>query len=185
MEPNPMQAHYEAVLGDLRDRKDREIQDATSKITQKYESLIAAVQAAAGGETLNISVADASTVSESVSVSPTMRITTGEFHGMSYTSAARAILERSPNKAPLTTQEILAYIQKSGRKVEGKNPAGTIYSSLKRGPDFELVAKNTWGLAAWYNIKRKSKQEKASSEPQQDEPELVPLDQSEVELQEA
>jgi DNA-directed RNA polymerase delta subunit len=112
---------------------------------------------------------------------------TGEFHGMSYTSAARSILERSPNKAPLTTQEILGYILKSGRKVEGKNPAGTIYSSLKRGPDFELVAKNTWGLAAWYNVKRKPKPDK-SGEVQESEPPIfsdkdTPI-ASEMELQE-
>jgi len=34
--------------------------------------------------------------------------------------------------------------------LEAANPAGNIYSSLKRNPDFELVAPNTWGLAEWY-----------------------------------
>jgi hypothetical protein len=173
MEPNAIQASYEAVLNDLQTRKEREILEVTAKIAQKFDALIAAVQAAATGEVapLELSVGSTVSVSENLSmaVNAPVRITTGEFHGMSYTSAARSILERT-NKTALTTQQILKYIQQSGRKVEGKNPAGTIYSSLKRGPDFELVAKNTWGLAAWYGIKRKAKPDKGPNEAQESEP---------------
>jgi DNA-directed RNA polymerase delta subunit len=73
----------------------------------------------------------------------------GEFHGLSYPAAARKILAKT-DKHPLTTPQLMQIIEKSGRKVEGKNPLGTIYSSLSRNSDFQKVAENTWGLSEWY-----------------------------------
>lgn len=178
METDGIQAHYEAVLNDLQAKKERETQEAIQKVNQKYAFLIASIQAAIDGLDLPSDATQQAMTSPPI-LNGEVRITTGEFHGMSYRSASRSILERT-NKTPLTTQQILAYIEKSGRKVEGKNANGTIYSSLKRSPDFELVTKNTWGLAVWYNIKRKTKPEKntenaplGESEPMTEEAEAV------------
>jgi hypothetical protein len=178
METDGIQAHYEAVLSDLQTKKERETQEAIQRVSQKYAFLIASIQAAIDGSLDLPNDATQQAMSSTPIPNGEVRVTTGEFHGMSYPSAARSILERT-NKTPLTTQQILAYIEKSGRKVEGKNPNGTVYSSLKRSPDFELVTKNTWGLAVWYNIKRKTKAERNSENtlPNDTEPVIEDADQ--------
>lgn len=183
MESDGIQAHYEAVLNDLQAKKERETQEAIQRVSQKYAFLIASIQAAIDGSLDLPSDAPQQAINPMPIPNGEVRITTGEFHGMSYPSAARSILERT-NKTPLTTQQILAYIEKSGRKVEGKNPNGTVYSSLKRSPDFELVTKNTWGLAVWYNIKRKVKSERSTENAPADESEPV-TEETQSALQEA
>ncbi|MGI8961992.1 MAG: HTH domain-containing protein [Bryobacteraceae bacterium] len=183
METSGIQAHYKAVLSDLQAKKERETQEAIQKVSQKYAFLIASIQAALDGSLDLPNDASQQGMSAMPVSNGEVRITTGEFHGMSYPSAARSILERT-NKTPLTTQQILGYIEKSGRKVEGKNPNGTVYSSLKRSPDFELVTKNTWGLAVWYNIKRKTKSEKSTESTPEGELEPV-VEEAEPALQEA
>ena len=77
------------------------------------------------------------------------KVRPGEFHNLSYPATAKAILGKT-QKHPLTTHQILEIIQKSGRKVEGQNPSGTVYTSLARNPEFSKVKKNTWGLSEWY-----------------------------------
>lgn len=134
----PEDTPYTAVLRDLRAKRD------------KIDSLIKALEELASG-----GMADSAEAILSVSTGDQLfdslmnTIKPGEFHGMKYPAAARAILSKT-NRHPLTTSQILEIIEKSGRKVEGKNPTGTIYSSLKRNADFVKVKKNTWGLAEWY-----------------------------------
>jgi HB1/ASXL restriction endonuclease-like protein with HTH domain len=146
---------YDAVLNDLRTRREQEIQE----VARKYDTAIAAIEALKGG-VITVESTDAMGQKDSPE---SVLISIGEFHGMPFTNAARAILQKT-NRRPLRTNEIVSYIERSGRKVEGKNPSGTIYSSLKRNPDFELVAPNTWGLAEWYGHKRKPKSVAARTE---------------------
>lgn len=127
---------YSAVLHDLRAKRD------------KIDALIKALEELSAGGVVSTEEIMAATGSDAFntllnSVRP------GEFHGMKYPAAARAILSRT-DRHPLTTQQIVQVIEKTGRKVEGKNPTGTVYSSLSRSPDFEKVKRNTWGLAEWY-----------------------------------
>src|SRR5579863_6257156 len=104
MESDSLQAHYEAVLKDLQEKKEREIQELTQKVNQKYSVLMAGIQTILTGAPLGEAPL---TAQGDVSPSPAagsanggeIRIMTGEFHGMSYTAATRAILDRSPNKA--------------------------------------------------------------------------------------
>lgn len=147
-EPEKREASYDTVVADLKARKEREIQE----IAQKYDNAIAAIEAVRGGLAIQVNSSDATGQGDSADQ---ITIAIGEFHGMPYTNAARVILQKTGRKV-LTTREILNFIEKSGRKVEVKNPAGTIYSSLTKNADFELVAPNTWGLAEWYGKKRKS-----------------------------
>jgi DNA-directed RNA polymerase delta subunit len=92
----------------------------------------------------------------------------GEFHALSYPAAARKILAKT-DKHPLSTPQLMQIIEKSGRKVEGKNPVGTIYSSLSRNSDFSKVAENTWGLSEWYPGGKKAAKNKLI-EPEDDHP---------------
>ena len=132
---------YEIVLADLRLKREREIK----AVTDKYDPAIAALEALLNGGV---------TKTESMTADGgEIQIKIGEFHGMPTTSATKVILQRA--NRPLRTDDIVRYIEKSGRKLEAANPAGNIYSSLKRNPDFELVAPNTWGLAEWYPARRK------------------------------
>ncbi len=153
-EQDTKRSAYDAVLTDLRAKKEQAIQE----VARKYDLLIAGVEAAMTNGTVGLVLettpAGGDEMAQRDSVE-TITIGVGEFHGMPYTNAARAILQKT-NRRALKTSEILMYIERSGRKVEGKNPAGTIYSSLKRNQDFELVAPNTWGLAEWYGRKRRS-----------------------------
>ncbi len=139
---------YEMVVADMKTKKELEIK----RISEKYDSAIAAIaELMNAGATALVDAA----INE-VSGGGEIQISIGEFHGMPTTSATRIILERA--KKPLRTDEIVKHIEKSGRKLEAANPAGNIYSSLKRNPDFELVAPNTWGLKEWYpGITRKAK----------------------------
>ena len=146
MEENNTAPGLETAIAELKARKERAIQE----VSQKYDSLIVNLEAVLGEGQGQQFASTASTAPEVGEV----HITVGEFHGMPYTSTAGAILQKT-NRKPLKTHDILRHIEKSGRKVEGKNPVGTIYSSLKRNRDFELVAPNTWGLAEWYSKKRK------------------------------
>lgn len=139
--PNP----YETLIADLRAKKEQEIK----AVEEKYDQAIAAIELVMGSSPLGDVQGYRSRESGDI------RINVGEFHGMPFTSAARAILQKT-NRQPLKTEQIVRYIEASGRKIEAKNPAATVYSSLTRNPDFELVAPNTWGLAEWYGIKRKA-----------------------------
>ncbi|SRR5216683_716430 len=141
--PNP----YDAVISDLRAKKEQEIK----RITDKYDAAISALTELAGSGLSAAPALDAVT-GESVEI----QIRVGEFHGMTLTSAARTILAKGGR--PMRTDEIVKHVEKSGRKLEAANPSANLYSSLKRNPDFELVAPNTWGLAEWYpGRSRKSK----------------------------
>ncbi len=127
---------YAAVLQDLRAKRG------------KIDGLIKALEELSAGGVVPTEEIMAATGSDAFntllnSVRP------GEFHGMKYPAAAHAILSRT-NKHPLTTQQIVQIIEKTGRAVEGKNPVSTVYSTLSRSPHFEKVKRNTWGLTEWY-----------------------------------
>jgi hypothetical protein len=145
MSDQPQTNAYEIVLADLKAKREQEIKT----ITDKYDPAIAALEILLNGGAINRIESPAVEGAE-------VQIKIGEFHGMPTTSATKVILQRA--NRPLRTDDIVRHIEKSGRKLEAANPAGNIYSSLKRNPDFELVAPNTWGLAEWYpNRSRKSK----------------------------
>lgn len=138
---DPNQASpYSGMISDLRARRERLLQE-----TQKIDAAIAALDALDSGSEYAPNTGDQ--LNPTASAEPVIRV--GEFHGLGIPNAARMILEKT-NKHPLTTQEILRLLAKSGRKIEAKYPSGNIYSSLKRNPDFTLVAPNTWGLTEWY-----------------------------------
>lgn len=137
----------ESLVSALKAQKERAIQ----ALAARFDKVIEDIQKLTLDSPLEVNVSSAMRQSDAVEV---ISIQAGEFHNLSYTKAARAILEKI--RKPLTTQEILAYFERSGRKVPGKNPSATIYSSLKKSSDnFELVSRNTWGLSEWYEKKRK------------------------------
>jgi len=139
----------DSIVLALKAEKERGLQ----ALAAKYDRLIAEVQALTTGVQIEINPTDTMRQTDStgaVSIGP------GEFHNLSYTKAARSILEKV--KKPLLTQEILTYFERSGRKMPGKNPVATLYSSLKKSSEFELVSRNTWGLSDWYEKKRKAPQ---------------------------
>jgi hypothetical protein len=138
----------EALLDALRAQKEKALQ----ALADRYDKVIAEVQELSLNPAMEVRISGSLRQADSIAVS----IQPGEFHNLSYTKAARAILEKI--RKPLTTQDILAYFEKSGRRMPGKNPVATLYSSLKKGSDFELVTRNTWGLADWYEKKRKAPQ---------------------------
>jgi hypothetical protein len=140
----------ETLVNILKAQKERALQ----ALSARWDKIIADVQGLGLDSHIEVNVSGALRQSDAVEV---ISIQAGEFHNLSYTKAARAILEKTSRK-PLTTQEILSYFERSGRKMPGKNPAATLYSSLKKSDDFELVARNTWGLADWYEKKRKGPQ---------------------------
>ncbi|HZQ95142.1 MAG TPA: HTH domain-containing protein [Candidatus Sulfotelmatobacter sp.] len=138
---------YAAMVAELKARRERLMIEA-----QKLEAAVVALEALTGA--VDYVPGTTEQASGSPSLDPMIRV--GEFHGLGIPNAARMILEKT-NRHPLTTQDILRLLEKSGRKIEAKNPTGNIYSSLKRNPDFTLVAPNTWGLTDWYpGAKRKA-----------------------------
>jgi len=139
----------DSIVSALKADKERGLQ----ALAAKYDRLIAEVQALTTSAQIEINPTDTMRQTDSTSI---VSIGPGEFHNLSYTKAARSILEKV--KKPLVTQEILTYFERSGRKMPGKNPVATLYSSLKKSTEFELVSRNTWGLADWYGKKRKAPQ---------------------------
>jgi hypothetical protein len=140
----------DTLVSMLKAQKERALQ----ALSARWDKIIADVQELGLDSHMEVNVRGALPQSDGVEA---VSIQAGEFHNLSYTKAAKAILEKT-NRRPLTTQEILAYFERSGRKMPGKNPSATLYSSLKKSSDFELVARNTWGLADWYEKKRKAPQ---------------------------
>jgi hypothetical protein len=137
---------YAAMISDLKARRDR-----LSSEIQRLENAITALEALSSGSEVSVNDQGNGVVAGN---EPVIRV--GEFHGLPIPVAARMILEKT-NRHPLKTSDILRLLEKSGRKIEAKIPTGNIYSSLKRNPDFELVAPNTWGLTEWYpGAKRKT-----------------------------
>lgn len=91
-------------------------------------------------------------------VIPSTLVADGEFFGMSATKASKALLEKLGRTRPLKTREIFDAITKGGVRLAN---AETLYKSLQRSKEFELVQKGTWGLSVWYgnrsrNVKRGS-----------------------------
>src|SRR5271157_4929547 len=140
----------ESLVNILKAQKERALQ----ALSARWDKIIADVQGLGLDSPIEMNVSSALRQTDTVEA---VSIQAGEFHNLSYTKAAKAILEKTSRK-PLTTQEILSYFERSGRKMPGKNPSATLYSSLKKSNDFELVARNTWGLADWYEKKRKAAQ---------------------------
>lgn len=139
----------DSIIAALKAEKEKALQ----VLAAKFDRIIADLQALSAGSRLEIEYGDIARQAErneGLSIGP------GEFHNLSYTKAAKQILEKA--KKPLVTQEILSYFEKSGRKMPGKNPVATLYSSLNKSGDFELVTRNTWGLGDWYGKKRKPPQ---------------------------
>jgi len=92
-------------------------------------------------------------------------IPVGFFHNLSQAAAAEKLLRMNEGR-PLKTKEIMDAFRKSGMAVTGKNALTILYTSLKRSPKFERVARKAWGLAEWYPQSRKKKEqdEEESSE---------------------
>lgn len=134
---------YSAVLRDLRAKRG------------KIDALIKSLEELSAGGVVTSQEVMAASNGDQVFDSLMNSVKPGEFHGMSFPGAARAILSKT-DRHPLTTHQIMQVIEKSGRKVEGKNPVGTLYSSLARNADFEKVKKNTWGLKEWYPGSKRS-----------------------------
>ncbi len=79
---------------------------------------------------------------------PLALVKVGDFYGKSYTEAAREFLKRIGE--PQNTLTILSAMRKAMYEMKGKNPAGILYTALKRHKGFLLVHRNTWGLSEWY-----------------------------------
>lgn len=140
----------DTLVNILKAQKERALQ----ALSARWDKIIADVQELGLDSHMEVNASGALRQLDGVEA---ISIQAGEFHNLSYTKAAKAILEKTNRKA-LTTQEILAYFERSGRKIPGKIPSATLYSSLKKSDDFELVSRNTWGLADWYGKKRKAPQ---------------------------
>ena len=134
---------YSAVLRDLRAKRD------------KIDALIKSLEEVSAGGMVSSQEIMAAANGDQTFDTLMNSVKPGEFHGKSFPAAAHAILSKT-DRHPLNTNQILEIIEKSGRKVEGKNPTGTIYSSLARNSDFVKVKSNTWGLTEWYPGSKKS-----------------------------
>ena len=149
---------YELVLQDLYAKRD-EIDRTIKSLEQLMGGLTA------GNEPLSLGIH-----AEQVFERLLSRVKPGEFHGMSYPSAAKKILSMTDRHA-LKTEQIIAILERSGRKIESKNPASTVYSSLARNPDFQKVAGNTWGLSEWYEGAARTKKPRKENQVESDEKE--------------
>ena len=79
------------------------------------------------------------------------------FFNKSQPEAAKIVLERL--RYPLTTAQLIAALEKGGVKLGGKTEAGkkqNFYTILNRHPDFGRAKPDTWGLAEWPGIGKKS-----------------------------
>ena len=66
-----------------------------------------------------------------MTVSPPKPAESGrDLSGLSYAEAAREVLRVSPR--PMTTIEVLGALKARGRKVGGKDPSNTVYTTLYR-----------------------------------------------------
>lgn len=82
----------------------------------------------------------------------------GFFHNMTQADAAEKLLRLNPGH-PLSTKDILDAFRKSGMQVNPKNAITILYTTLKRGPRFERVAGQAWGLSDWYSDKKRKREE--------------------------
>jgi hypothetical protein len=83
-----------------------------------------------------------------------------QFFNHTQTEAAKSLLELVGH--PLTTDEIMAGIEKGGVKLGGKTPKDkkqNFYTILNRSKEFGRAARNTWGLVSWPGITKDEKDE--------------------------
>jgi hypothetical protein len=88
---------------------------------------------------------------------PLSKISGMIFFNKSQPEAAKAYLEMAGY--PLTTPQIMAGIEKGGVKVGGKTEKAkkqNLYTILNRSPEFGRVKRDTWGLAGWPGVAKKS-----------------------------
>lgn len=82
------------------------------------------------------------------------------FFGKSQVEAAKQFLGMVGY--PLTTDQILAGIEKGGLVVGGKSPAAkkqNLYTILNRSSEFARVRKDTWAIVGWPGVSKKVAEE--------------------------
>ena len=145
MADNDLNVNYEAVLADLRAKRD------------KLDAAIAGIEAMLG-------IAGTTSGNAAISVSATGSISSSivesdSFFGMSIPDAARKLL--SMRKRPQTTQEITDALDVGGLTHQSGDFANTVGSVLNRlGKSDGGVVKlgrAKWGLAAWYPSAKRRK----------------------------
>ena len=94
-------------------------------------------------------------------------IPVGFFHNLSLAAAAEKLLRMNPGH-PLTTNEIIEALRKSGMEFTSPNAVTILYTALKRSTRFERVAGKAWGMSEWYPSKDKRKQEQPPSKEKAD-----------------
>jgi hypothetical protein len=79
------------------------------------------------------------------------------FFNKTQPDAAKMVLERVGY--PLKTEQLIDAIEKGGVKVGGKTEAAkkqNFYTILNRNPEFGRAAPDTWGLAGWSGIPKRT-----------------------------
>jgi hypothetical protein len=75
----------------------------------------------------------------------------GEFVSMSVWEAAESVLRRE--RRELTTREVVDRLEAGGKKLNGKNPASQVHTSISHKTDVFYSGKrkgrSLWGLAEW------------------------------------
>lgn len=153
MEEPKREEMYAAVLNDI-ERRIAELQQTASNIRAIMGQT---AEIATGNSTTSTMVTTPATRQQFKGGDPLSLVKVGDFYGKSYTEAAREFLRRVGE--PQNTLTILSAMRKSAYEMKGKNPAGVLYTSLKRHNGFLLVHRNTWGLKEWYPGVEKKKPE--------------------------
>jgi hypothetical protein len=133
---------YEAVLADLREKRDK-LDTAIAAIEQLVLGRVAAPGQAIAAGSISPGQPDASEVSRTIE--------SDTFFGMTASDATRKYLRMT--KRPASLNAILAALQEGGYLTNSKNFYSNLYTTLSRLDDFVKVGKN-WALVEWYPGRR-------------------------------
>lgn len=160
MANSDLAVNYEAVLADLRAKRD------------KLDAAIAGIEAMLGVAPSALSQPESATVATG------QDIQFDTFFNLSIPDAARKLL--TMRKRAQTTQEITSALEAGGFKHQSEAFGNTVGSVLNRidkaGGDIVKVGRAKWGLAAWYpNGKRKRNGNKNETDDSPEESEEAPV----------
>lgn len=162
MPDNDLNINYEAVLEDLRAKRDR------------LDAAIRGIETILGLQSSGVALPVASGPSAPAS----QEVEPDSFFGMSIPDAIRKYL--GMKKKPQSTQEIANALDRGGLTHQSENFGNTVGSILHRidnsGGDIVRVGRGTWGLATWYPGARRKRPNGGKSEPQKDESDTPPTE---------
>ena len=131
---------YEAVLADLRGRRDQ--LNSAIAVIEQFLGLSPGSTVAAAPTSGSPLVLEESLPKE---------VQSDTFFGLSAVDAAKKYL--AIVKKPMPMKAIHDALRAGGYLTNSKNFYSNLYTSIMRSPDFQKVRKN-WGLAEWYQGRR-------------------------------